>query len=290
MNLVVCDSGLGGLDIAAEFFGNGKSSDSKYNVIYVNAWPDDRFGYNQMLGDEESQLRVLRNVMEGIAKFNPVNCVIACNTLCILWNKLATSYDPGFHITGLVEIASVLMEKALARHAGSRLLILGTATTVASGAYENEMLRRGFARERIHAIPCPGLATLIERGPDTPEVKSYIGRIAEQAENKLGDTGGKLLVALCCTHFPYAVSAWNDAFRKKFSNVEILNPNREMRIPGSAVGFEYRSRITMPDATRNAMRRLFSKRAPAITAAIEKYAPEPNLFSVPADITERYGK
>ena len=44
--LILCDSGLGGLDIAAPFF--RKKETAEWEMIYINGWPDPKFGYNDL--------------------------------------------------------------------------------------------------------------------------------------------------------------------------------------------------------------------------------------------------
>ena len=70
--LIVCDSGLGGLDIAASFF--RKNEPAEWDLIYFNAFPDAKIGYND-LADDRMKEDVFQNVLESMERYSPAMCL-----------------------------------------------------------------------------------------------------------------------------------------------------------------------------------------------------------------------
>ena len=60
--VIVCDSGLGGLNIAARFFGENKTAE-KCELIYINACPSPFYGFNKLSSDRKQE-EVFRDVLE----------------------------------------------------------------------------------------------------------------------------------------------------------------------------------------------------------------------------------
>ena len=58
------------------------------------------------------------------------------------------------------------------------------------------------SRSEIHAVPCPGLATLIEQGVvDGPEMDGLLARLVGEYRERVDG------VVLGCTHYPFAREA-----------------------------------------------------------------------------------
>ena len=279
--LILCDSGLGGLDIAAPFF--RKKEKAEWEMIYINAWPDPKFGYND-LADSAMQEAVFRAVLESMERFSPALCMIACNTLSIVWQKLSAYYKPSFPVMGIIDEAVKRMTAAAQAEPDSHLLILGTATTVASGVYSDALYANGIAEARLHSLACPGLAKLIEKDPAAPEVRNRIADYARQASERFERKPGKLYLCFCCTHYGYAESFWLAEFSRYFPAVGILNPNRSLVLPGAAGSFSYHSRLGLEEHQRAAMSDWFRTGAPLIAQALQTADVEDGLFQLPSEI------
>ena len=280
-NLILCDSGLGGLDIAAPFF--QKSGDPEWNLIYINAFPDVKFGFND-LADSRMQEDVFQAVLESMTRYSPALCMIACNTLSIVWQRLSERWTPPFPVVGIVETAVNGMTLAAAHDPDARMLILGTATTVASQVYPHALQKRGIDGGRIHSLACPGLAKLIEQDPAAPEVRQWIANYAGQAADMLSEKKEKLFLCFCCTHYGYAETFWREEFGRYFEQVGILNPNRMMVMDGQAGSFAYQARVPLKEHQRQAMSAWFERSAPPIAAALRTAQAEENLFTLPSPI------
>lgn len=278
--IVVCDSGLGGLNIAGHFFAPAPPSAERCELIYFNAYPEAGRGFNT-LPDDAAREEMLRNVFAGMARFSPDLCLVACNTLSIVWERLKTAFDPGFPVDGIVDAAVGAMASALAREPESAMLILGTKSTAESGLYPARLAARGISPERLRSLGCPGLATLIESDPAAPEVRERIAGYAREAVALFPARPPKLLLGLCCTHFGFAASCWREEFERVFKvPVETVNPNDHFGGEFRAETFGYHARIDFFTGSRESMSRYFDAVAPAISAALRRAAPERELFDI----------
>ncbi len=279
--LILCDSGLGGLDIAAPFV--RKKGKAEWEMIYINAWPDPKFGYND-LADDAMQEAVFQAVLESMEHFSPALCMIACNTLSIVWQRLSKHYQPSFPVKGIIDEAVKGMSAAAQAEPDSHLLILGTATTVSSGVYSDALRANGIASDRIHSLACPGLAKLIEKDPAAPEVRQWIAGYADKAVQIFPDRDRKLYLCFCCTHYGYAENFWKQEFARHFPEIGIIDPNRELALPGRAESFSYHSRLELEDHQRQAMSDWFAASAAPISETLRRAKAEPELFCLPSEI------
>ena len=277
--IVVCDSGLGGLNIAQRFFCAGENA-GKCELLYFNAYPAPGMGFNDLDSDHERE-EMLHNVLAGIGRFAPDLCLIACNTLSIIWEKLSVRCRPPFPVAGIVEAAAKTMAEALRRRPDASRLILGTRSTVESGVYPERLAAAGTEKSRICSLMCPGLATLLESGPGAPEVQERIAGYAKEALGKFPKLPERLVLGLCCTHFGFAAPVWKREFERAFGvPVEIADPNRALAADFAAESFAYHARIELFPGAREKMSEYFEPKAPAIAAALRNAHPEPELFEL----------
>lgn len=276
--VIVCDSGLGGLNIASRFFSAEKSEKEPCELIYFNAYPSQQCGFNK-LSSEREQEEVFRDVFEGMKKFSPDLCLIACNTLSIVYDRLKKWYQPDFEVSGIVDAAVNGMFETLQKNPSASMLILGTKSTVESGVYAQQLAAKGIAPERIKGLGCPGLATLLESDPAADEVQKSIVRYAEQAAGLFESEPEQLFCALCCTHFGFASEIWQKEFSKQFANFSgLVNPNDLLGTDFPAARFSYHSRIDFFPGARESMSTYFEKRSPQISEALKTAESEPELF------------
>ncbi len=104
IRLVLTDSGLGGLAVCAEIerlLRNTPHSPA-VRLIYINAWPDERFGYND-LSDAAERARVFDRALAAMAGFRPDGLVIACNTLSVLYDLTDFSRTSNIPAKGIID-------------------------------------------------------------------------------------------------------------------------------------------------------------------------------------------
>ena len=277
--IVVCDSGLGGLNIAGRFFSPRRAAEP-CELIYFNAYPEEGRGFNT-LPDDRAREKLFRNVLEGIARFEPDLCLVACNTLSIVWENLKAYWRPAFPVSGIVDAAVEAMLDALANEPDASLLILGTKSTAASGLYPERLIQRGIDAGRIRSLGCPGLATLLESDPGSPEVAAQIAAHADEARALFPGLPEKLQLGLCCTHFGFASSLWQREFERAFGvPVGVVDPNDRFGKEFRAASFSYHARIALFAGARENIGRYFAASAPAIAEALRKAEPESTLFEL----------
>ena len=277
--IVVCDSGLGGLNIAAHFFSPRKAAEP-CELIYFNAYPEVGRGFNTLPSDR-AQETLFRNVLDGIARFAPDLCLVACNTLSIVWERLKAYWRPEFPVAGIIDTAVAAMAEVLEDEPDSTLLILGTKSTAASGLYPERLARRGVDAGRIRSLGCPGLATLLESDPDSPEVGKRIADHAREARGLFDVPPTKLQLALCCTHFGFASPLWRREFELVFGvPVGVVDPNDRFGREFRAASFSYHARIGLFDGARDNIGRYCAVSAPTIAEALRNAEPESTLFEL----------
>lgn len=282
--IIVCDSGLGGLNIAARFCNTGAPGLEACELIYFNAYPEAGMGFNK-LPSSRSQEDLLQTVLESMEKFSPDMCLIACNTLSIVYEKLAARYTPGFPVLGITGAALEGMYGALQKEPASSLLVLGTKTTVDSGLYIRRLTDRQIHPSRLASLACPGLATALESDPRAPETVGMIERCARAAAELLPGNIPVLHLALCCTHFEFAGDLWTEKFSRFFTGrINIVNPNSLMQTGTAAANCRYLSRIGFFPGARENMIRFFSGNAPILACALEQAQADKNLFAFDSSV------
>ena len=278
--VIVCDSGLGGLNIASRFFSGANADQERCELIYFNAYPSKERGFNKMASEREQEV-VFRDVFEGMKKFSPDQCLIACNTLSIVYERLKKWYDPGFAVAGIVDAAVNGMFDVLQQEPGSSVLILGTKSTVESGVYAQKLIGKGIAAERIKGLACPGLATLLESDPAAKEVQESIAGYAADAVSLFDTEPQKLFCALCCTHFGFASEIWTREFARCFAGFAgLINPNDLLGTELAAADFSYHSKIEFFPGARESMSAYFEKISPQIAGALKCAEAETDLFNL----------
>ena len=283
--IIVCDSGLGGLNIAARFF-TEKPAAEPCELLYFNVYPAIGKGFND-LPSGSAREDVFRSVLKCMETFSPDLCVIACNTLSIVNEHLRLTYRPPFPLSGIVDAAVDSMSEALAADETASLLILGTLTTVGSDLYARRLRARGFAPERIRSLACPGLATLLDSGPASPEAGTFIAGLADKARTLFDGMSGPLLLGLCCTHFGFAAPFWEREFTRVFGNrVRLIDPNSRPPVTFSAKSFRYFSRVEFFPGARENMSAYFRGCAPVMAEGLLKAQADPDLFEFHP---EKYG-
>lgn len=303
-HVVITDSGLGGLSVCAALERGLRFAAEPRGVrlTYVNAWPYEDRGYND-LPDEEARARVFDSALARMAQMQPARILIACNTLSILYPRTAFSRNPVVPVCGIVDAGVDLVAEHLAERADASVVLLGTKTTIASGEHAARLVQRGIDPRRIAAVDCHGLAGAIERDVDGPRTEELMRACAARAA-EAAPPGGPLLLGLCCTHYAYVASRLVDAASAHTPRpVRALDPNERLvsallNDPGflggggcasaasgtrsataaAAVSVELLSKVTLPDVARERIARLVEPISPATATALLSYALVPDLF------------
>ena len=280
--VIVCDSGLGGVSIAANIFlqnaTNRCEANDKYEIIYFNAFPDLQFGYNDLLTLYDRE-KMFRSALEGMKVFNPDFCIIACNTLSIIYNSLQSWYKPDFPVLGIVETATNAMTKFLSENKESKVVILGTLTTIESNVYQDNLIKNNIDSSRILQLACPNLAKNIERIPNSPTIREQISTFCKKIAQM--DINSKTALAFCCTHYGYAKEIWEEEFHNVTKlKCTIINPNDYFNFNGNIIDFSFHSRIPLAEETRKTFTNMYKCKVPQISKALESAIANKDLFYI----------
>src|SRR5512143_2387956 len=112
--LVLTDSGLGGLLVCADLERRLHESPGAgvIRLAYVNAWPEEGCGYND-LPDIIARADVFDRALTAMMSFDPAVIVIACNTLSVVYGETAFSRAPRVPVEGILDAGVELFFEAL---------------------------------------------------------------------------------------------------------------------------------------------------------------------------------
>ena len=186
----VFDSGIGGLTVVKAL----RDLLPNESIVYLGDTARVPYGPKS----EETVQRYALELAEMLTRQNAKALVVACNTvssvaLPILTTKFSVPVigviDPG---------ARAALQATRNRHIG----VIGTRTTIRSGAYE-KALRATDNNVRVSSRACPLLVPLIEEGLLNDDVTDQV--IARYLRPLLAD--GIDTLVLGCTHYPLLTDA-----------------------------------------------------------------------------------
>jgi glutamate racemase len=292
LSLVIADSGMGGLSICADIV-SGLQSRRSYRSVsltYFNAWPEQDRGYNLLPGMSE-RIRVFDRALTAMLRFEPDLILIACNTLSAIYPHTPFSRRAPVPVVGIIDFGVDLMHAYLSTRAESRVIILGTPTTIEADAHRTLLVERGIPAGRIVCQPCDRLAGEIEKEPEGSTVRAMVEGCIRQAAERVPDRSMPIAAALCCTHYGYSRRVFEAALQAAFKGpVTILNPNRAMSAALLAdlaprgqgdirIDLEVVSRIAWSGEKIEAIARLLETESPLTAGALRHYRHDPDLFT-----------
>jgi glutamate racemase len=293
VHLVITDSGLGGLSVCAlvERTLRETPRTDDVRITYVNVWPEQGRGYND-LPDPESRARVFDRALQSMAGMHPDLIVIACNTLSILYGITGFHRTTGIPVQGIVDAGVELFHEALSAEPHSTIVLMGTRTTIESGVHRRRLLERGVQTDRVAAVSCHGLAKAIEHGPASSTVDELIERCTDEASSA-ASSGDPLFVGLCCTHYGMVADAIAATLAAKTGClVGPLDPNERLardvmgrlgraatdRQDAGSAQVRVVSKVTLDDGQREAIARVIQSVSAVTANALRNYAAAPDLF------------
>ncbi|MDL2716587.1 MAG: aspartate/glutamate racemase family protein [Acidobacteriota bacterium] len=297
VTIVVTDSGLGGLSVAADLAARLPASGivQSARIVFVNAEPDVAFGYNDMKF-EADRVRVFDGALAAMeARYKPDLILIACNTLSVVYPGTAHAKRGGTETIEIVGLGAGLIRKELAAKPDATALVFATKTTIESGAHKRLLIEKGVPAGQVVGEACPRLAGAIERGAASDETVAYVKKFVAEGLEKRPDKTGPIVVSLNCTHFPYVKRLWEQAFAAAgYPDVKVLDPNPLMtdlvireggakRYPKTVVSVEVVSKVPIDEATRANLGGLLQAVSPLTSDALGRYRLEPALFPAKID-------
>ncbi len=290
--VVLTDSGLGGLLVTAglERRLRDTAGEGPVRLVYVNAWPDEGRGYND-LPDMAARAAVFDRALAAMAAFGPDLILIACNTLSVVYELTDFHRFPPAPVTGILDEGAALFAEGLLRDPSGALALFGTRTTIGSGEHVRRLARRGIDPARIFAEPCHGLAAAIDKDPGAPEVPELVEDCVRRVAPRL-PPGAPVYAGLACTHYGYVAETFRAGLgRLTGTEATVLDPGDRLvgglvggavrRPPGAAarpVSVEVVSKVQLAAAQRRAVARRLEALSAPTAAALLGYAHRPDLF------------
>ena len=218
ITIIITDSGLGGMSVLAQIEEKLRLHHPfrKVRLVFFNALPSESYLYNQMASTGE-KLRVFNSALKAMAvKYQPDIIFIACNTLSVIYPETEFARKGTVPVIGIVEFGVDLIYDNLEKDEDSRIVILGTPTTISQNTHRAKLIENEIAENRIIVQPCEMLESEIQADPASDVVETMIDMYAYEAlENETFEGNEMLFVSLCCTHYGYA----ENLFESVFSNV-----------------------------------------------------------------------
>lgn len=292
VRVVVTDSGLGGLSVAANLAEKLRQQKpfQQAEITYFNAQPHLSTGYNAQRYDWQ-KAAIFQNALQALHRnLQPDVLLIACNTLSIIYDQTGFSKSPPFPVAGIVQTAGNLLLSAVKTHPGIPVVILATPTTIDQGTYQTLLRKNRVPEQLIVAQACPGLESAIERGPVSRQTEGLIHRYVAEARGKISGQSGDILVSYNCTHYPYAHSLIVQAFIDAGLRVRsTINPNPDMaemllkqapsqRHDSMTLNFRLISQAEIPAEKIDTVGRIIHTISSDAARALEKYEHVPDFF------------
>ena len=292
VTILVTDSGLGGLSIAADVYERMKKEGvfKKVRVVFFNAQPHKKSGYNSMKTTKQ-KVQVFNNALVAMEKnFHPDILLIGCNTLSVLYDYTDFSKTADFPVIGIVKTGVDLIKKKLDENKNARVIIFATKTTVKQNKHKTRLMESGVPAEQIITQACPRLAGRIERGSHSDTTKNLVKKYVNKAIQKMPEGEEPLLVSYNCTHYGYVNDIFQEAFKEqKKQVVAYLDPNPFMadfmftdatthRYPQSEVTIEVVSQPELSPGKLGSIYSLIEPVSPQTAEALLDYQFKPDFF------------
>lgn len=188
--IVVLDSGLGGLTVAAAL----RQALPNEDIVYFGDTARLPYGSKS----PRTVTRFVRQIIRFLLPWNPKHVVIACNTATALAMPSLRQTFGGLPISGVVEPGARAAIEAAGAKATPVIGIIATEATIRSKAYDRAILRRrNHARLLLQSTPL--LVPIIEEGRtgDDPLVKLALKQYLAPMVRR-----GMDVLVLGCTHYP----------------------------------------------------------------------------------------
>ena len=294
MHLLITDSGVGGLSVCAfvERYLRTHALDEPFRLTYVNASPENDFGYNSM-GSRREQLENFDRFLHIVAgQYHPDEIFVACNTLSVIMEDTRFFQSGQVPVRGIVEVGVQRLLRDLVRLSHSAAMIFGTVTTISAGTFHDRLLEGGVAEARIVSQACPDLADTISEDRGGEKAKALIEKYVRDALAKMNVPAASCLAYLACTHYGYRKELFSRVFEEAGVETEILNPNELVvddlfgAAPGATLGAEEENEIEVefvahyriPETALETISFFLTDISPATVCAFLDYTYAPELF------------
>jgi glutamate racemase len=292
LTIVVTDSGLGGLSVAADIARRNAETGAyrRVDVIFYNALFDAETGYNSLTTREE-KVRIFNNALTDMGtRYAPDYILVACNTLSVLLPDCEFARRGTVPVVGIVEPGVALIREALEADPTASVILFATPTTIDEDSHRAGLLAAGIAPQRVVTQPCRDLTFYIEQDFEGFDTELMIGSFVDEAAGRLGEPRPKVYASFNCTHFGYSSALWTKEMQRAGLEVcGLLDPNKTMadflfppvtqgRFAEPEATIRFVTMVPISRAAVESISRAVRPVSPLAAAALEKYELIPDLF------------
>ncbi len=288
LTVVITDSGIGGVGIAAEVYRALKTHGpyQQVRIIYYNALFDERSGYN-VLKSMPQKTTIFDTALRGMLRYTPDLILLASNTLSALYPHTAFSQSVTVPVIGLIDIGVNHILDRIHGEPHSAVILFATPLTVQEGIFRTR-LRQHIDDARILEHACPGLEHAIGDG-DRETILRVIDQSVAEALQRIPADVQRVYGSLHCTHFGYYQQEFLQAFQRHgATDAEVLNPSSEMAMllladscPAAEnpdISIEFVSKVKFHPEGIASLLPYITHIAEDVATAFQHYNHEPNLF------------
>lgn len=293
ITILVTDSGLGGLSVAAAVAGQFDRCHpfAQVRLIFANALPDNDHTYNAMTSTEE-KAEAFTAALDGFVEhYNPDIILIACNTLSVVYPDTEFASRGAAPVFGIVDFGvQSIRDRLTSDHASA--IIMGTPTTAESHAHADKLIEQHVLPDRITTQACEMLESEIQADPNSDIVRTMIEMYAMEAlESNPPLDSSDVTVALCCSHYGYAKPAFQAVFTELLGQpVTVIDPNDAMsaavlaeadctRFENTQVAVEVVSRAELGEDDIASIAAMLQAVSAVTAEALRTYTLDTNLFT-----------
>jgi glutamate racemase len=294
MHILITDSGVGGLSVCAyaERFLRVNGIEIPTQLTYVNASPENDFGYNSMASRKEKLKNFDRFLHIVADRYSPDLIYVACNTLSVLLADTKFSKNGRLPVRGIVETGVNRLLRDLRQFPQSIVAIFGTVTTIEEQTYPDLLKQNGIHESRIIAQPCPSLADTISEDRQGLDAQKKINKYVRESIERSSLPPTHHLTYLACTHYGYRKEFFSTAFDEHGIHTKILNPNEfviddlfgssernltDLRQKGG-IDVEFVTRYKIPETALKTISFFLEEVSPKTIQAFTNYTYSPELF------------
>jgi len=288
---MVTDSGLGGLSVCAglEQSLSQKNMARGIELLYVNATPDDRIGYNSLKTQKERIDLFDQFLKAAFNRYAPDKIAIACNTLSVIYDATDFASQSTVEVRGIVDAGVDLINAGMEKYPQHKLIIFATETTTEADSYPRLISANASA---ISAQACPALAHAISNDASGEECRKLLSGYVDEALQRFEDEPKKVFAFLGCTHYGYQSEVFKTLLEDRGYSTRILNPNDLLveelvadnqtttSAEDSPFSIKFVSRYAIPQAEITSMESYLKDTAPLTLAALHNQIVLPDLFKL----------
>ena len=289
MRLMITDSGLGGLSVCAglEEALRIRKAGSGLEILYVNATPDDRIGYNALASQSERIVLFDQFLKAAFSRYSPDSMIIACNTLSVIYDETDFSKQDLVRVKGIVGAGVELCQQNLDHEDDYDLIIFATETTTEADTYPQLIHAK---QSVIVGQACPGLAHAISNAASGAACQKLLEVYVQEALDQFDQRPQALFAFLGCTHYGYQAQIFQDTMEEQGIRTQVLNPNDLLvqqllasltdlpQDSEEALKIRFISRYAVPQVEIDSMEQYLSDSAPLTLSALYNQEVISDLF------------